>query len=154
MPSVRPARIPSAKQQAVAADFAYLHTLARSVALSATPDTTWGLGRDKIRRKYTQRALRLMLRLAQQIPPSRNQAETLIALQAKVNLLNQLLPVDWSLNMTQATTHPVNGTLSLTLIRHVVHINAGGAWQIQERFSPCRVLLERPSIRGGKFRAP
>lgn len=153
-PPLRSTRTPSAKQQAIAADFANLHKQPRNTALTATADTTWGLARDKIRRKYTHRALRLMLRLAKQIPPTRNQAETLAALQAKVDLLNQLLPVDWSLNLAQASTHPVNGTLSLTLIQHEVHINGGGAWRIQERFAPHRVLLEQPSIRGGKFRQP
>lgn len=147
-------RVPSARQQAVAADFSYLLAMPRNVAMTSTPATTWGMGKEKIRKKYSQRALRLLLRLARQIPPTRSQADTLGALEAQVRRLNQLLPVDWSLNLGQSHSHPVTRTLSLTLIRHAVHINANGAWQICERFAPQQVLLQKPSARGVAFRLP
>ena len=147
-------RVPSARQQAVAADFSYLLAMPRNVAMTSTPATTWGMGKEKIRKKYSQRALRLLLRLARQIPPTRSQADTLAALEAQVRRLNQLLPVDWSLNLGQSHSHPVTRTLSLTLIRHAVHINANGAWQICERFAPHQVLLQKPSARGVPFRQP
>lgn len=147
-------RVPSARQQAVAADFSYLLAMPRNVAMTSTPATTWGMGKEKIRKKYSQRALRLLLRLARQIPPTRSQADTLAALEAQVQRLNQLLPVDWSLNLGQSHSHPVTRTLSLTLIRHAVHINANGAWQICERCAPHQVLLQKPSARGVAFRLP
>lgn len=149
-----PLRVPSARQQAVAADFSYLLAMPRNVAMTSTPATTWGMGKEKIRRKYAQRALRLLLRLARQIPPCRNQAETLAALEAKVQLLNRLLPVDWSLNLGQSQRDPATRTLTLVLIRHAVHINTHGAWQICERFAPHQVLLEKPSAWGMPFRLP
>lgn len=147
-------RVPSARQQAVAADFSYLLAMPRNVAMASTPASTWGMGKEKIRKKYSQRALRLLLRLARQIPPTRRQADTLAALEAQVRRLNQLLPVDWSLNLGQSHNHPVTRTLSLTLIRHAVHINASGAWQICERCAPGRVLLQKPSAWGLPFRLP